>query len=475
MPSYRTAPLPSTGMPKGIPYIIGNEAAERFSFYGMKGILVVFMTQHLMNRAGQPDLMTDEQAKTWFHLFSSAVYFTPLLGALIADAFLGKYRTIIFLSIVYCLGHLALALDDTRMGLAVGLSLISLGAGGIKPCVSSHVGDQFGKTNQHLLPKVYSWFYFSINFGSFFSTILTPILLKGVGAWAAFGVPGVLMLIATIVFWMGRHKFVHIPPGGVKFLRETFSVVGLRTLGKLCIIYLFVAMFWALYDQTGSSWVLQADHMNRMMFGYEVLPAQVQACNPLLIMLLIPLFTYAIYPAINAVVRLTALRKIMLGMFLTVPAFALVAWTQVMIDGGARPHIGWQLAAYVIITAAEVMVSITCLEFSYTQAPKTMKSFIMALFFMSVSLGNLFTAAVNHFIQNPDGSTKLEGANYYWFFTMLMAATAAVFTIVVALYREKTYIQEEQPVEPRCERCHYSLRGITGAVCPECGSPIARN
>ena len=186
---HLTAPVKTKEMPKGIPYIIGNEAAERYSFYGMKAILVIFMTKYLMDSDGARAPMTETEATTWFHLFNSAVYFTPLLGAIVADAFLGKYKTIVSLSIVYCLGHLALALDETRLGLAVGLTLIAIGAGGIKPGVSAHVGDQFGKTNGHLLTKIFGWFYFSINFGAFASQIMTPILLDLYGPHVAFGVP----------------------------------------------------------------------------------------------------------------------------------------------------------------------------------------------------------------------------------------------------------------------------------------------
>ena len=118
--AYRTAPTSSHRTPGGIPYIVANEAAERFSYYGMRAILVVFMTRYLVDSSGAPDVMTDAQAKSWYHLFSSAVYFTPLLGALLSDIYLGKYRTILILSGVYCLGHLVLALDDTRVGLAPG-------------------------------------------------------------------------------------------------------------------------------------------------------------------------------------------------------------------------------------------------------------------------------------------------------------------------------------------------------------------
>src|SRR5690242_1085121 len=205
---YLTAPLKTDKTPPGVPYIVGNEAAERFSYYGMNGILVIFMTSYLMNAQGQSDVMSETEANGWYHTFVTAVYGLPLLGAFLADAVLGKFRTVFWLSIVYCFGHFALALNDTRLGLVIGLSLIALGAGGIKPCVGANVGDQFGPSNQHLLPRVYSWFYFSINAGSTVATILIPVLLhdKRFGPRWAFGVPGIAMFIATVIFFWGRKK-----------------------------------------------------------------------------------------------------------------------------------------------------------------------------------------------------------------------------------------------------------------------------
>jgi POT family proton-dependent oligopeptide transporter len=247
------------------------------------------------------------------------------------------------------------------------------------------------------------------------------------------------------VFWSGRHRFVHIPASGGHFIKETLSGNGLKALGRLTMIYIFVAMFWALFDQTASAWVLQAQHMDRSVFGVEILPAQIQAANPLLVMLLIPLFSYVVYPAVNRFYHLTELRKIAIGLFITVAAFAIPTGLQISIDNGGTPHIIWQLLAYIVLTSAEVMVSITCLEFSYTQAPKTMKSFVMAFFMMSIAAGNLFTSAVNFFIVNEDGSSKLAGADYYWFFTLLMLATALLFTQVMRFYKGKTYIHDEIP------------------------------
>jgi POT family proton-dependent oligopeptide transporter len=202
-------------------------------------------------------------------------------------------------------------------------------------------------------------------------------------------------------------------------------------------------MFWALFDQTGSSWVLQAQKMDRHLWGIEVLPSQIQAANPLLIIMLVPLFSYILYPQLNKWFNLTALRKIAIGLFITTFAFAISSWIQMEIDAGLTPHISWQLLAYVLLTAAEVMVSITCLEFSYTQEPKTMKSFVMAFYMLSVAAGNLFTGAVNFFIQNDDGSSKLAGADYFWFFTLLMLVTALLFIGVSRNYVETSYLQDE--------------------------------
>ncbi len=445
MKKYKTAPVASSALPPGTPFIVVNEAAERFSYYGMRAILVVFMTQYLMDSQGQLDVMSENEAQGYFHLFVSAVYFMPILGALLADSVLGKYRTILFLSLFYCFGHAAMAMDDTRLGLLIGQGLIALGAGGIKPCVSSHLGDQFGASNQHLMSKVFGWFYFSINLGAFAAMLIMPWLLANMGASWAFGIPGVLMLIATMVFWLGRYRFVHIAPAGMDFVRESLSHTGRSSIIKLGGIYLFIAMFWALFEQIGSSWVLQAQKMDRMFFGVELLPSQIQAANPLLIMLMVPLFSHRLYPALNRLFPITDLRKMAMGLFITVISFAIAALIQEQLDEGLVVHISWQLLAYILLTGAEVMVSITCLEFSYTQAPKTMKSFIMAFYFLSVAVGNLFTSAVNFFIQNADGSSKLAGADYFWFFSILMLVTACLFLWAIRYYTEHTYLHDEQP------------------------------
>ncbi len=370
-------------MPVGIPYIIGNELAERFSYYGMRAILVVFMTQYLA--------MSNAEATIWYHEFSIAVYATPFLGALLSDIFLGKYRTIILLSLVYCAGHVVLAVNETREGLALGLGLIAMGSGGIKPCVSAHLGDQFQADKSHLLERVYGYFYLSINVGAFVSTLLTPWLLESLGPNVAFGIPGLLMFLATFIFWLGRDRFVSIKPAGRRFFAEAFAGDGLRAMGKLAVIYFgFIAFFWSLFDQTASTWVIQAQDglmdktINLGFTSFTLLPSQIQAMNPLFILLLVPTFTFLIYPFVRRYVRVAPMRKICAGLFLAASSFFLIGWVQAGMDAGESRSIGWQFLAYLILTAAEVMVSITALEFAYTQAPNAMKSFLLSFYLLSV-------------------------------------------------------------------------------------------
>ena len=466
---YATKPPNISTMPPGVPYIIANEAAERFSFYGMRSILIVFMTQYLVTSSGATDHMGPAEARQNFALFVSAVYFLPIFGAILAEGFIGKYWTIFILSIVYCFGHFALAINDTRMGLIIGLGLIAFGSGGIKPCVSANVGDQFGESNKHLLSKVFGWFYFSINAGSFISTIACPFLLADprFGPRWAFGIPGVAMVIATIFFWAGRKKFVHIPPGGLGFLKQMFSKEGLGALLRLAVVYVFVAVFWSLWDQSsGGSWTLQAQKMDLHVpwlpwfsiafspfhitsgWGLDLIASQVQTANPILILIFIPIVNYGLYPLLNRVFPLTPLRKIGIGLFLTAGSYVVIWQIQRMIDGGARPNVNWQFLAYVILTLGEAMVSITGLEFSYTQAPNKMKSAVMALWLFTVSMGNLFTAGVNYFIRNADGTVKMNDQQYFLFFAELMLVAAVIFVFVASFYRGRTYLQsQDNPLE----------------------------
>ena len=444
--------------PSQIKYIVGNEACERFSYYGMRSILVVFMVQYL--------LMQENVAKGVYHTFISANYFLPLLGAYLSDRFLGKYRTIIYLSLVYCAGHAVLAIWETQAGLYWGLGLIALGAGGIKPCVSAHVGDQFDKSNAHLIEKVFEMFYFSINFGSFFSFLVIPLVLPKYGPGWAFGIPGILMGLATIVFWMGRKQYVHVPPTGKENGAQFFGILfyslthfGDRKPGQNFLevarakypaekvegaqaamgvfkVLIAVSAFWALFEQQGSTWLLQAKQMDLNVFGLTLEASQIQGLNPIFVMLLIPMCSLWIYPTVEKMgFKLTPLRKMSIGMALTGLAFVMVGMLQVVLDGGTRLSVGWQIPPFIILTASEVMVSITGLEFAYTQAPRAMKSTIMSLWLITVAVGNWFTAVVSYV--NP-----FSGAMEFFFYAGLMFFVAVLFVWGASRYKARYYVED---------------------------------
>ena len=472
-------------MPSGIPFIIANEFAERFCYYGVNAILVTYMIQFLH--------FGDAKALGWGSMFKSAAYFFPLLGAMVSDIFLAKFRTILWFSMVYIGGCTLLALGSTETTLVAGMFLMAFGTGGIKPCVSTNVGDQFTSANQHLIERAFSYFYFSINAGSSISIWFCPQLLAD-PAWGpkfAFGMPAAMMALATLVFWLGRNRFAVVPaamdkPGLqplafigvflvmlavsaaiftqtnylfalatmlaqlalavylglntglrrrlpaelVAWLERSFTGEHLRIVGRLSLLYIFISIFWALWDQSnGNSWTVQAQSglMDKHLFGflsgipafaglasYEMLPAQLQVVNGLYILIMIPIFTFGVYPLLGRFFTVTPLRKIGIGFFFTAASFVVVAWIENQIQNGHSVSLWWQISAYGVLTASEVLVSITGLEYSYKQAPPVMKSTIMSLFLLSTSVGNGLTATVTDLMVRPLQATAIETGADTW-------------------------------------------------------------
>ncbi|WP_345951190.1 POT family MFS transporter [Mucilaginibacter sp. PAMB04274] len=463
--------------PKSIPYIIGNEAAERFSFYGMRSILATFLVAQFFNPTHNAALQTVAEAKAneITHIFVALAYAMPFVGALMADWFFGKYKVILYVSILYCFGHLLLAIFDTDLqGFRYGLVLIAVGAGGIKSCVSANVGDQFDKTNQSLLSKVYGWFYFAINSGSVLSTIAIPYIYEHYGAKWAFGVPGILMALATIIFFSGRKKYVKLPPSGINrnnFLfislyalfnigkkqkgqalldvaKDSFDhekVEGIKAVWRVMAVFAFVPIFWAMWDQSLSEWVLQATKLDLHMFGYQLLPEQVQTANPVFLLSFIPIFNYGIYPFLDRMgLKTTPLRRFGAGLILTGLSFVIIALIQTRVDAGEHPSVWWQILAYMVLSAGETLVSITGLEYAYTQSPKSMKSTMSAIWLLTVAIGNIFVAYVNNSISNKGFFSQFEGANYYWFFVGLISVFIFVYLFVSPRLKERNYVAEDE-------------------------------
>jgi POT family proton-dependent oligopeptide transporter len=452
--------------PPQIKFIVGNEACERFSYYGMRSILAGYITGAVLKGGLGQDADTSTEI---IHLFVFANYFMPLFGAWLSDKFIGRYRTILWVSLFYCAGHGVLACSDFVGGgvhgkltcLFIGLALIAFGSGGIKPCVSAFMGDQFKPEQSHLLQKAYGAFYWAINFGSFFSFLVIPWIKDHHGYSLAFVVPGILMAIATFIFWLGTKHYVRVPPSRetkhAGFFKVFFgALLGKREAGKsfwdaarsrfseseidaaksvppILFVFALVPIFWSLFDQTNSTWVLQGQKMVPAKFlGLDIGAEQMQSMNPLIVMLLVPLFTLGIYPRLGRFA--SPLRRMAYGMFLAAGSYLIVAALQKQIEAGAQLSVLWQTAPYIVLTAAEVLISTTGLEFAFREAAPELKSIIMSFWLLTVAFGDLLVAAITKIFANGTGESSVS-TNRFLLYAGLTFIVAILFSLIATTYR----------------------------------------
>ncbi len=459
---------PSPRIPARALFIVGNEACERLSYYGMSAVLTLYMVKELG--------INKDSATAVSHNFKAAVYFLPLLGALLADRWLGRFRTILTLSVFYCIGHLALAVfEGTTWGLYLGLGFIALGAGGIKPCVSAFIGDQFDESNKALLAKAYSLFYWAINFGSFFAFALIPWVRDRWGYSWAFGIPGLFMGLALLVFLAGSRTYTKVPPAGKKpgFLavatacltardksapfwsraervldrdgKRKFDdelVDGCRRTAGVLTLFSVIPIFWALFDQTNTTWVLQGEKLRPLSVPLPFLDTpwkldaeSIQSLNPVLVMLLIPLVSFGLYPLAERLgLRPRPLRRMTLGMLLAALAFVACAMLQRRVDAGEQLSILWQGIPYLLLTLGEVLFSTTGLEFAFTQAPKSMKSTLMSFWLLTTAVGNLLVAVIAGLNARVIGGSATGS---FLFYAALMGVVSVLFGFLARRYARK--------------------------------------
>uniref|UniRef100_A0A8C1TP06 Solute carrier family 15 member 1a n=1 Tax=Cyprinus carpio TaxID=7962 RepID=A0A8C1TP06_CYPCA len=373
------------GYPISIFFIVVNEFCERFSYYGMRAVLVLYFRYFL--------LWDDDLATSIYHAFVALCYLTPILGAIIADSWLGKFKTIIYLSIVYAIGQVTMAVstihditDANRDGTPdnftfhialsmLGLVLIALGTGGIKPCVAAFGGDQFQEHQSRQLNTFFSVFYLCINAGSLLSTLITPVLRAqeyGIHTQQqcyplAFGVPAALMVVSLVVFISGSGMYIKTDPEGnimwsvckcigfaiknrfrhrssrypkrehwMDWADEKYDkllIAQIKMVLKVLFLYIPLPMFWTLFDQKGSRWTLQATTMSGDFGAFILQPDQMQTVNPILILTLVPIMDRLIFPLIQKCgLNFSPLKRMTVGMLFAAMAFVAAALVQIEID-----------------------------------------------------------------------------------------------------------------------------------------------
>ncbi len=467
MTTAQTEPRPGR-WPAQIKYIVWNEACERFSYYGMKSVLAGYITGTALRGGLGQDADT---ATGIIHLFVFVNYFMPLFGAWLSDKLFGRYQTILWVSLFYCVGHGVLACSDFVGGfdgkfacLYTGLALIAFGSGGIKPCVSAFVGDQFRPDQSHLLQKAYGAFYWAINFGSFFSFLVIPWLKDRWSYSLAFGVPGILMAVATLIFWLGTPRYVRVPPSRQNHAAGFFKVFwcalctrrtpgtpfwdaalgrfslhevdAAKSVPPILFVFALVPAFWTLFDQTNSTWVLQGQMMTpATLWGFSVGAEQMQSANPLIVMMLVPLLTLLVYPRIGRFA--SPLRRMSAGMFLGALSYLVVAAIQSRIEGGAQLCVLLQVVPYLILTAAEVLISTTGLEFAFREAAPEMKSMVMSFWLLTIAFGNLLVAGITKAfggggVHNGSGAVS---ASRFLLYAGMTFAVALFFSLISRNYR----------------------------------------
>lgn len=370
--SVRDTELPKEKLkyPRSIFFIIGNEFCERFTFYGLRTILVIYLTRRLY--------YSDESGTVIYHGFILLAYFTPVLGAIIADSWLGKFRTILYLSIIYACGSFILSggafpndIGTMKILSLIGLFIIGVGTGGIKPCVSAFGGDQFQEGQEKELQKFFSFFYLAINLGSAISTYITPILREDVHCFGektcfplAFGVPALLMVVALILFICGKSLYEIRPPEGNIVLQvskcicyaiknkckssekkkshwldyaddkyDKKLIADIKILFHVLVLYIPLPLFWALFDQQGSRWTLQATRLDGVVGGFHIKADQMQVLNSFLIIAFIPLFNYVVYPLLDKCRLLRKpLQKMTVGGILAALSFVLAGLIELQLE-----------------------------------------------------------------------------------------------------------------------------------------------
>ncbi len=431
--------------PRGFWFIFWGELAERASFYGMRTVLALYMIDVLAFK--------QEDGAAIMHGFIAACYLTPLLGGFLADRVLGRYKTILYFSGPYVLGHIILGGMENRVGLFIALVLLALGSGSIKPNTSTLMGQMYEEQKKGaLLSEAFSYFYAAINIGSAIATLSLPKIRDYEyartgslehGYAVALMIPAALMVGAFGFFAIGKKHYpvehVHNLPPKTPEQRAAERA----TLARIAGLFSLIAIFWFVYDQSASTWIYFAkDHMDLQLVGrFSTTPDQIQGLNPVLIVVLTPIFN-ALWESLKrrrGGVDVPDTRKMLLGFFIVLATMAIMAAIG-FAAGDGKVTVWWLCLATLVITLSELCISVVGLEFAFKVAAPGTKSVVTAAFLFTVFGGDFIAGFFDKALWS-----KVSPGVFFSIQTVIVAVATVLFVIVARRFERPVPVADALP------------------------------
>ncbi len=430
------------GHPRGLAFLFASEMWERFSYYGMRALLVLYMVEYLltpqrMDAALGLDalkhgletlsgpLAPQPFASQIYGLYTGLVYLTPILGGFIADRRLGRTRTIVIGAALMAVGHFMMAFDRLFL---IALLFIALGCGFFKPNISTQVGELYAPSDARR-DRAYSIFYVGINIGAFFAPLVCGTVGETIGWHYGFACAGVCMIIGLVTYVIGLPS---LPPEPLMRERRAPTAQSRaqirRSVGALMLLFAPSALFWAAFEQQGNTialWAAQSVDRGVDIFGWraDIPVTWFQAFNPLMIFLFTPPLV-ALWARLARLGRepstIGKMRLGCLGVTASYGVLALAAWTS---DGGKASWL-WLLAYFSVITISELHFSPIALSLVSHVAPEGSRSALMGFWFTSMFLGNLLAGWL--------GGLWSSLANVYFFLLISVLGVAGALFVEAA-------------------------------------------
>ena len=430
--------------PRGFWFVFWGELAERSSFYGMRTILALYLLTVLhYEKASGAQIM---------QAFIAACYIAPILGGWLADRFLGRYKTILYFSVPYIAGHIILGGIQQRWAMFVALGLLALGSGSIKPNTSTLMGQMYEEQKKSfLLTEAFSYFYAAINIGAALSTLSLPLVRNKWGYGPALMIPAVLMAAAFIFFAIGKRHYpvenVREHPPKTQEQKQLERV----TLKRIAGIFALIAVFWFVYDQAASTWIYFAkDHCDLTVIPgvFKVTPDQIQGLNPILIVILTPIFNtiWEVWKRRRGGVEVPDTKKMLIGFFIVLGCTGMMSVAGFM-AGAGKVTVWLLLIATLIITLAELCISVVGLEFAYKRAAPGTKSVVTAAFLVTVFVGDLVLGLPYDGLYDK----ALKPGMYFGIQTLIMVAVIAIFWRVARRFERQDAAAAEEPAPVTAE------------------------